>query len=370
MITRCKTCLYPTTKPDLHFVDGECSACRNYRARKLIDWDARAEDFNKLVDSIPRNDSGFDCIVPSSGGKDSTAQVLKMIELGLRPLVITARTCHLTELGRKNIDNLSRYAETIEFCPDKDVRAALNRLGLEMVGDISLPEHFAIFSTPFRAAAAFGIPLIVYGESPTMEYGGPPGSEESKTMTKRYIMEHQGFLGTRPSDFIGADEGRIKAPHMESYMLPDADKMANIAAVFMGQYFEWDSHENARVSEQAGFEFERPCCANHWEFENLDNAQTGIHDFFGLLKYGYGRGAAQLSVDIRSGRITREEALQKALVIEGMFPSVYAHVQHTDVLECIGISEARFWVTAGRFIDKSLFRSSLDERYSIRVIDL
>jgi hypothetical protein len=41
--------------------------------------------------------------------------VLTLIELmGAKPLVVTAVTCHLTPIGRANIDNLARYATTIE----------------------------------------------------------------------------------------------------------------------------------------------------------------------------------------------------------------------------------------------------------------
>ena len=77
-----------------------------------------------------------------------------MQALGAEVTVVTARTCHLTEIGRQNIDNLARYARTIEVTPNMTVRAKLNRLGLELVGDISWPEHAAIFSTPFSVAAS------------------------------------------------------------------------------------------------------------------------------------------------------------------------------------------------------------------------
>lgn len=353
MIVRCKTCLYPTTKPDLHFVDGECAACRNYRARSKIDWVARESEFRQMLETAPRGSSGYDCIVPSSGGKDSYAQVLKMIDFGMRPLVVTARTCHLTDIGRRNLDNLSSIATTIEYAPNTDVRRALNRYSLEFVGDISLPEHFAIFSIPFRAAVDFDIPLIVYGECPTMEYGGPPGSEAHKTMTRRYIAEHQGFLGMRPSDFIGVNG--ITERDMRDYMLPSSDKLANVVAVFMGQYLPWDSRKNADVAMINGFECVQPSLANWWTFENQDNAQTGVHDFFGFLKYGYGRGAAQLSVDIRTGYMTRDEAIARAAIIEGIFPYEYMGVKYSDVLYRIGMKRDTFWKIANRFINKSLF---------------
>ena len=202
-MTRCKTCLQPDTKPDLAFVDGECSACINYANRPEIDWNARKRELVNILSDSPRNSSGYDCIVPSSGGKDSHAQVLTLLELGVRPLVVTATTDFLTPIGRANIDNLARYATTIEVTPNRSVRARLNRLGLELVGDICWPEHASIFTVPFRVAKDMDIPLIFYGENPQQEYGGPLGAEQARHMTARWVSEYGGFLGLRPSDFIG-----------------------------------------------------------------------------------------------------------------------------------------------------------------------
>jgi hypothetical protein len=83
-------------------------------------------------------------------------------------------------VGRANIDNLARYARTIEVVPNMTVRAKLNRLGLELVGDISWPEHAAIFSTPFHVARDTGHTLLMYGENPQDQYGGPLGSEAAR----------------------------------------------------------------------------------------------------------------------------------------------------------------------------------------------
>ena len=90
---RCTKCLIPNTRPDTYFnEEGVCSACTSYAFRQHIDWTTRKAALEFLLEEQPYNGSGYDCIVPSSGGKDSTAQVLKLIELGARPLVITATT--------------------------------------------------------------------------------------------------------------------------------------------------------------------------------------------------------------------------------------------------------------------------------------
>ena len=351
---RCTRCLYPDLKPDLWFDEhGVCSACLAFDKRKEIDWFSRETELAAVLEA-GRNRSGYDVIVPSSGGKDSTWQVLKLIELGARPLVVTATTCHLTPIGRANIDNLARYATTIEVSPNKDVRAKLNRLGLELVGDISWPEHLAIFTTPFRMAVQLGIPLIFYGESPQREYGGPPGTEDAKEMTARWVQEFGGLNGLRPMDMVG-QEG-ITERDMADYMPPDAEHVrhAGVRAYFLGQFYEWDSWRNAEVAKAHGMQWRVPTRTGWWPHENLDNAQTGLHDHAMFLKYGYGRMTAQISVDIRSGRQEREEGLAIVRRRDGLFPEEYMGVPVGDVLDRIG--RARPWLDAvlERFTNKAL----------------
>ena len=347
---RCTKCVMPNTRPDTPFVDGVCQACRNFARRPEIDWPARRQALADLLER-GRNTSGFDCIVPSSGGKDSHYQVLQLIELGAKPLVVTATTCHLTKIGRMNIDNLARYATTIEVTPDRTVRAKLNRLGMELVGDISWPEHVAIFTIPFRMAAAIGIPLIFYGENPQDQYGGPQGSEEAQKMTRRWRSEFGGFLGLRPSDLPDAGD-------LTDYQMPSKQDLeqVGIEAHFLGQYLPWDSHENAAVAAAAGMVQVLPSDANWWHHENLDCSMTGIHDHQMFRKYGYGRACAQASVDVRSGRLSRAEAMDiVALRDTGKLPEVYMGVSVDEVLDRLQIDRKEFTNLLNRFTNFAIF---------------
>lgn len=337
---RCKTCVMPNTRPDTPFIDGECSACVSYKRRPTIDWDVRKAELVKLLD---RHNGRV--LVPSSGGKDSTYQVLTLLEMGADVTIVTARTCHLTAIGRANIDNLARYARTIEVVPNMTVRAKLNRLGLQLVGDISWPEHAAIFSVPFQVAAQTRHTLLMYGENPQDQYGGPLGSEEAKQLTTRWRSEFGGFLGLRPDDFVGM-EG-ITDRDMDDYRFP-VDSVAE--AHFLGQYIPWDSRRNADVAVKAGMQCRNPSYANWWDAENLDNAQTGLHDWFMWLKFGFGRGCQQISVDVRAGLLSREHALVWLADHEGVTPPYdYAGVSVYEVLQRIGVQSDEMAAIASKF---------------------
>ena len=86
---RCRTCVYPDTKPDLYFdATGQCAACANFAKRPQIDWEARREELIALLD---RHDGR--AIVPSSAGKDSVSQVMALKALGADVTAVTATTC-------------------------------------------------------------------------------------------------------------------------------------------------------------------------------------------------------------------------------------------------------------------------------------
>ena len=208
MLIYCKQCVMPDTKPDLMLdKDGVCNACRNFEARKETPWDQRKIELQEIVNEYrSRDGKNWDCIVPVSGGKDSTYQVVKMLQLGLNPLCVTASTCDLSPIGRQNLDNLKRLGvDLVEMSPNPVVRAKLNRIGLREVGDISWPEHVGIFTIPVRAAVQFGVPLIVWGENSQNEYGGPASAAGNKHLDRRWLEEFGGMLGMRVSDLEGQE---------------------------------------------------------------------------------------------------------------------------------------------------------------------
>lgn len=338
----------------------------NFERRPTIDWGTRKAELVKILETAPRNGSGYDCIVPSSGGKDSTFQAITLIELGAKPLLVTASTCHLSPIGRQNIDNLARYADTIEVTPNMNVRRKLNRIGMDLVGDPSWPEHVAIHRVPFRMACDLGIPLMFYGENPLNEYGSPPGLEEAKVMTQRWASEFAGFLGLRPQDLIGV-EG-ITEQDMQYYMAPseEAMKKVGVTAYFLGQFLEWDGQRNAEIAREAGMMWGRPSHANWYPFENLDNSQCGLHCHFMYRKFGYGRLCAQLSIDIRHGRITREEAYDIVRARDGGYPGAYAGVSMAEILRRLGLSVEQLQGFLHKFTNHALFSHEEEGRPILR----
>lgn len=359
MLRYCTRCVMPSTKPDLHLDDeGVCSACRYFENRKAVDWDARRSELTVILEKYrSKNQSNWDCIVPVSGGKDSTSQVIRMLHLGANPLCVTATTCDLTDLGRANIENLKNLGvDYVELSPNPVIRRKLNRIGLTQVGDISWPEHAGIFTMPIRIAVQFNVPLIIWGENSQNEYGGPAGDSDNNVLTRRWLEEFGGLLGLRVSDMVGL-EG-IAAKHMIPYTYPtDEDlKRVGVTGLFLGHYIPWDGYSNALLAQAHGFvTYHKTVEGSVVNYENLDNYQTGIHDYFKFLKFGFSRATDISCLHLRRGRLTRLEALELVKLHDGKFPWSYLGKSLEDILKPLDLSVAEFVKICDRFTNKKIF---------------
>jgi N-acetyl sugar amidotransferase len=359
MMTYCTVCFLPSTKPDLYFNDGGvCAACVAYRERKSVDWEQREKEFIEIVEKVrATGKSHWDCIVPVSGGKDSTAQVLKVLELGLNPLCVTSTTCDLSELGRKNIENIKQLGvDYMEFSPNPVVRAKLNKIGLDQVGDISWPEHVGIFTIPVRAAVQFGVPLIIWGENSQNEYGGPASASSNNILNRRWLEEFGGLLGLRVADLT--ESYSIREADLVPYSYPTDEELAavGVTGLFLGYYFPWDGFTNYFLSQANGFRsFGRVIEGSVVDYENLDNHQTGIHDYFKFLKFGFSRATDLVSISLRRERITRKQGLDLIKKHDGKYPWFYLDKPLESILKKIDLTIEEFDVICDRFTNKSLF---------------
>jgi N-acetyl sugar amidotransferase len=359
MLKYCKKCVMPDTKPDLYLDDkGVCNACRSYENRQKIDWNEREKELKLILEKYRnKNGTNWDCIVPVSGGKDSTFQVVKMLQLGMNPLCVTATTCDLTEIGRRNIENIKKLGvDYIEFSPNPLVRNKLNRIGLCQVGDISWPEHVGIFTIPVRVAVQYKIPLIIWGENSQNEYGGPAVAADSKILNRRWLEEFGGLLGLRVSDLLGK-EG-LSRKDLIPYSYPEDEDLnrVGLTGLFLGHFVPWDGLSNVLVAQAFGFETPpTPTLGSMVNYENLDNYQVAIHEYFKYLKFGFGRATDHACLHIRRGRITREMGLEIVKRLDGKFPEEYLGKRLSETLKPLQLTVDDFIKICDKFTNKKIF---------------
>ena len=361
MLKYCSRCLYPESKPDLWFDErGVCSACVGFESRKEVDWARRREEFVAVTNRYRSNGgSNYDCIVPVSGGKDSTYQLVRLLQHDLNPLCVTATTDSLSDVGRRNLENIGKLGvDHLEVNLNPVLRRRLNRLALSEIGDISWPEHIAIFTVPVRIATQMRVPLLVWGENSQNEYGGPATAQTNNSLDRRWLEEFGGLLGLRVSDLVGLDG--IQRRNLIQYTYPTDEQLRSCGTtgIFLGYYFPWDGYQNALIAQGWGFEtLPQVVEGSLANYENLDNYQTGIHDYFKYIKFGFGRATDIANNHIRRGRLTREDALPLVIRHDGKFPWTYLGRRIEEIVAEIDMTLDEFLAICDRFTNKRLFRT-------------
>lgn len=310
-MTYCRRCITPTTRPRITLdAEGVCNACRAHGTKPSIDWVARDAAFRDVVRHAQSRSGGYDCVVPVSGGKDSTWQIVKCLDYGLNPLAVTWKTPARTALGAANLANLiSLGVDHIDYQVSPKVERKFMLMALERFGSTAVPMHMALFSIPLNIAARLDIPLVVWGENSAFEYGGPEeeryGFKLDSTWLKTYGVTH----GTTASDWVSP---QLTRRELTPYFGPtDAElERRGVLAVFLGYYFDWDPAETLAVAAAHGFQ-SRPGGARtgYYDYADIDDDFISIHHYVKWYKFGFTRSYDNLSLEIRNGRLTRDEAI-------------------------------------------------------------
>ena len=135
------------------------------------------------------------------------------------------------------------------------------------------------------------------------------------------------------------------------------DSTTSPRGIFLGQFFEWDGWRNALIAQAHGFiTYPRTVEGNISDYENLDNAIIGLHDYFGFLKFGFGRATVMASLHIRRGRLSRDEGVRLARMHDGEFPLSYLGVPLERVLSVIDMSQPAFMECVDRFANTNVLK--------------
>jgi len=252
----------------------------------------------------------FDCVIPESGGKDSTWQVATCIEYGLKPLAVTWRSPGRSAIGQRNLDNLiSLGVDHIDYSINPDVERRFMLQTFEKAGSTAIPMHLAIFAIPLRIATTYGIPLVVYGENSASEYGGRDEDARSELLDANWVHRYGVTQGTVAADGTGAG---LSARDLFAYTPPSALALASSGtrAVFLGHYFPWDPQATRDAAIAKGFETESDGPrTGFFDYADIEDDFISLHHWMKWYKFGFTRTYDNLSLEIRNGRMTREKAI-------------------------------------------------------------
>jgi len=348
----CTQCILPDTRPGLLiYSDGICNACKSsFEKKNIINWTERKKAFKEVLKNSKLKSKGYDCIIPVSGGKDSTWQVVKCLSYGLNPLAVTWKTPARTRIGEKNLENLIKLGiDHIDYQINPKVERKFMLKSLKSYGTTALPMHMALFNIPLSIASKFNIPLIIYGENSAFEYGGDDedkGFLLDENWLKKYGVTH----GTSAQDWISDD---LSKKDLTPYFGPSSDQLKNIRAIFLGYYFNWDPQETLSVAQKNGFKVRtKGAKVGYYNYADIDCDFISIHHYIKWYKFGMTRLFDNLSLEIRNDRLSRDEALNILKKIGSQKPV-------NDIkkfCDFVHIDEEEFYAIIEKFRNKDIWK--------------
>ena len=335
----------PTTRPRIEFdAHGICNACANAESKIEIDWDARRQEFLKLVEEHRPAAGYYDCLVPWSGGKDSSTIAHRLkFEFGLNPLLVTFSPLIPNEVGAHNREEMLKLGfDHLLERPNQNVSRKLARRFFVERGNPKVHWDAGINSFPVQMAVSLKIPLIVYAEHGESEYGGRVINEDAtKFRDFTEVIEHQ--IGDDPLNWAG-DE--ISEADLAPYVYPDLAQVddVGVTAIYFGHFFKWSMYENYKYI-RGNIDFHTAeggrTDGTFTNFDSLDDKIDSLYYYMQFIKFGFGRAIRDASRMIQNGHMTREEGLKHVCETDGEFPTT----SHTDHLDYLSLNETEFTET-------------------------
>lgn len=345
----CSKCLMPETSESLQFdEDNVCSVCHQVEFKHTeVDWAARQVEFDALIDSV-RGKFDYDCVVPFSGGKDSTFTLYYLVrEKKLKPLVVQFDHGFFRPGVEKNSLRTFRLlgVDVLRFTPNWQVVRKIMYESVKRRGDFCWHCHTGIAAFPTRIALKHDIPLIIWGE-PSAEYQSfydYKGMEEQDERRFNRIIN----MGINAEDIIGmlsddVSDYPVTERDLRPYTFPrpEETRAKGLRSVYLGNYSPWDVKAQVEViKRELGWEpQEVEGVPSDYSYEKIECYMQGLRDYMKHLKRGYGRAAHLASIDIRHGRLSREDGAKLVADYDGHRPAAL------DLfLDILGIDESHLY---------------------------
>jgi len=346
-LKRCKKCLLPETHETIIFDDqGICNVCRQNEFKKdKIDWKLKKKELDELIEQY-RGKNEYDCLVPFSGGKDSTwALYYLMKEYKIKPLVV--RFDHgflrpnLNDNTVRTLRNLG--ADFHSFTPNWKVVQKLMLQSFLEKGDFCWHCHTGIFSYPMWVAIRYNVPLIFWGE-PSAEYTSYYSYDQPEEVDEKRFNRAVN-LGISALDMAVRLGGEMDERDFKPYTYPPLKELRRIQykSVCLGSYIPWDVKAQSKIiHDELGWQGDLvENVPPGYNYEKIECYLQGVRDYIKYIKRGYTRPTHLASIDIRNDRLTREEGMDMLSKYEGKKPASLE-----IFLEMVGLSEEEFFKIA------------------------
>ena len=309
----CVRCCMPESNEGIKFDEmGICQACQSSEQKIHIDWTARERQLRQLLEHYQSLNNDYDCIVPISGGKDSTFQLHVITKVyGLRPLAVTFSHNWFTETGKYNLQNcIEKFnVDHIMFSPNRELINKLARESLYQIGDSCWHCHSGVGAFPLQVAVKYRIPLLIWGESVAEVSGRSTHYDPLLKFDRDYFTKVSAKV--YPEAMVSEN---ISLRELAPFRLPSYEELeaVGVVGIHLGDYLFWDDERQMEFVRDVYDWREDKVEGTYKRYKSVECRMAGVHDYTKFLKRGFGRGTDHASIDVRAGLLTREEAFELA----------------------------------------------------------
>lgn len=334
----CVRCCMPQSNEGIKFDEmGICQACQSAEQKIHIDWVARERELRALLEHYKSLGNDYDCIIPISGGKDSTFQLYVITQVyGLKALAVTFSHNWFSETGKYNLQNaIEKFnVDHVMFTPNRALINKIARQSLYKIGDSCWHCHQGVGAFPLQIAVKYRIPLIIWGESIADVSGRASHFDPVLRFDRDYFTKVSAKI--YPEGMV-SDELSLR--DLAPFKLPSYEEIEEVGVVgiHLGDYIFWDDERQMEFVRDKFDWREDHVEGTYKRYKSVECRMAGVHDYTKFLKRGFGRGTDHASADVRAGLLTREEGFELAKKHDSERPPGLDYY-----LEVSGFSEEEF----------------------------
>lgn len=349
-LKRCVKCIMPETQQGIEFdKEGVCAVCRQHEVKVKIDWEKKEKKLIKLIDQY-RGKYAYDCLIPFSGGKDSTFTAYILVKkYGIKPLLVSFDHGFLRPRTLENrVKTVKKLGvDILTFRPNWKVVKKLMLESLKRKGDFCWHCHTGVFAYPMQIAIKFNIPLVFWGE-PSAEYTSYYSYEKPEEVDEVRFNKLVN-LGITADDMFKFLNGAVDIRDLAPFKYPPLKDLRaiNYRSVCLGSYIPWNARKQAEIiRKELDWRWDVvEGIPKSYGYQKIECMLYGMRDYLLFIKKGFGRTAHLVSIDIRNSGLSREEGLKLAEKYDGKRPA-----SMDWFLDILGITEKQFMNIARKHI--------------------